>query len=556
MMKWLFESKAASDRKKEREKILKDALDSGDALEKAAKGTMHLAADVTETLQARIDDYSTQIDQTARLLSDALMLVSDNGDIQSFNPAAERMFGWRKRDVTGKKINVLFQFPKDTLVDSAFMETFVGKVNEDDEFAAVHHEEFMGLCKDNTTIYIDVGASKVTRSDKKTYYIILVRNVTHRVNNSKMIRELAERNQELLTTIDASNTGFMILQPEGSDFQISFVNEGFSRLTGFKRNAIKKMNLRDLFGTESTFWSIRRTLIEGTEGRHEFQFEIGVSQTTWFEVHITPVKKGASPVQWILVFYDTTELKKAYHDLSKTEAHFRAFSDASSESMFIHDYKKLMDWNERAHVLTGYSDAELEKMNPFDLLHPLQREEAMANQRMDGNASYETLFLTKSGEVKEVAVNSRAIEWDNAEARIAIVRDVTEFKDVETQLKTSRERYKTVIDNTIDMVICFNADMEITFSNQTFRDYFDVEVEDINGFSLLEIIPESDHKKFQDYMLAMSPDQEIRRGVHRVQRHDEIRWQDWIDRGIFDVEGNLIEIQSVARDITHLMPSQ
>lgn len=556
MMKWLFESKAAAEKKKLRADSMKAALESGEALEKAAKGTMNLAADVTETLQARIDDYSTQIDQTSRLLSDALMLVSAEGEIQSYNPAAERMFGWKKREILNKKIGLLFQFPTDTVVDAQFMEHFMGQVNADDEFSSVNYEEFMGVCKDKTTIYIDVSASKVVRSDKKTYYIILVRNVTHRVNNSKMIRELAERNQELLTTIDASNTGFMILVPDGSDFTINFVNEGFARLTGFKRGAIKKMNLRDLFGTDSTFWTIRRSLIEGVEARHEIQFEIGVSQTTSFEVHITPVKKGNAAVQWILVFYDTTELKKVYHDLSRSEAHFKAFSDASSESMIIHDYKKLMDWNERVILLTGYNATELANMSPFDLLHPLEREGQMAIQDIKSDSSYETLFMTKSGEVKEVAVNSKAIEWDNAEAQIAIVRDVTAFKDVETQLKTSRERYKTVIDNTIDLIICFNSNFEITFSNQTFRDYFDVEIEDLTGFSLLEIIPEGDHEKFTKYMLEMKPSQDIRRGVHRVQRHEEVRWQDWIDRGIFDEQGNLIEIQSVARDITHLMPSQ
>lgn len=557
MMNWLFESKKAAEQKKQRAATLKQALDSTSALETAAKGTMNLAQDVTLTLQARIDDYAAEIDSTSRLLSDALMLVSVDGNIETFNPAAEKMFGWKKREITGKKVSTIFQFDESPKIDSKFMEEFVGIVNAEDEFTTVHHEEFMGLCKDGSTIFIDVGASKFTRSDKKVYYIILVRNVTHRVNNSKMIRELAERNQELLTTIDASKTGFMILTPDGSDFQISFVNEGFARLTGFKRASIKRMNIRDLFGTESSFWSIRRTLIEGIEGRHELQFEIGASQATWFEVHITPVKKGNQPSQWILVFYDTTELKKAYHDLSRSEAHFKAFSEASSESMFIHDYKKLMDWNDRVHTLTGYTDSELENMNPFDLMHPLQRQGAIENADIHVDAmSYETLFLTKGGEVKEVAVNSRAIEWDNAEARIAIVRDVTEFKDIDSQLKTSRERYKTVIENTIDMVICFNANMEITFSNQTFRDYFDVDVEDLNGFSLLEIIPEDDQEKFKKYMLEMNPDTEIRRGVHRVQRHNEVRWQDWIDRGIFDDNGNLIEIQSVARDITHLMPSQ
>ena len=83
-----------------------------------------------------------------------------------------------------------------------------------------------------------------------------------------------------------------------------------------------------------------------------------------------------------------------------------------------------------------------------------------------------------------------------------------------------------------------------------------MDLEDINGFSLLEIIPESDHEKFQEYMLGITPDANVRRGVHRIKRHDEIRMQDWIDRGIFDEEGNLIEIQSVARDVTHLIGNQ
>ena len=556
MMKWLFESKEAAAKRTLRAETLKAALESSEALEKAAKGTLDLAADVTETLQARIDDYTTQIDQTARLLNDALMLVSPEGEIQSYNPAAESMFGWKKREVIGKKISLLFQFPKETELDVSFMESLVTQVNTNDEFTSVNYEDFMGIRKDGSIIYIDVSASKVVRSDKKVYYIMLVRDVTHQVNNSKMIRELAEHNQELLTTIDASSTGFMILNPDGSDFSISFVNEGFAKLIGFKRSAIKKMNLRDLFGTDSTFWTIRRTLLEGVEGRHEIQFDIGVSQTVVFEVHLTPVKKGPNPVQWILVFYETTELKKAYQELGKSQATFKAFSDASSESLIIHDHTRLMEWNDRVILLTGYSDSELETMNPSDLLHPLERERMLFKKNEVEDSSYETLFLTKSGEVKDVAINSKPIEWDNTEARIAIVRDVTAFKDVETQLKTSRERYKTVVDNTIDLIVCFNKNFEITFSNQTFRDYFDVEVEDINGFSLLEIIPESDHQKFIKYMLEVLPGQEIRRGVHRVKRHDEIRWQDWIDRGIFDEEGILIEVQSVIRDITHLIPSQ
>jgi len=559
MFKWL-ESRKEVERKRDRAASLQAALDSTTALENAAKGTMTLAQDVTETLQARLDDLSQQIEQISRLLSDALLLVDINGNIESFNPAAEAMFGWKKRQVLGKSIAKLFQFASEVVVDAAFMEHLMGQVNMDDELSTVHHEEFMGICQDSRKIYVDVGASKFTRSDNKSSYIILVRDVTHRVNNSKMLKDLAEKNQELLTTIDASNTGFLILENDGSDYKITFVNEGFARLTNSKRRDLKSMNLRDLLGIDKGYWTVRRTLGEEVIARHEVQLCLDNTENIWFDVHITPVFKGRNASQWILVFYDTTELKKAYQDLRKTEAHFRAFSDASSESMFIHDNTSLLDWNDRLVTLTGYNENELEKINPIDFVHPLEREGIRA--RLDGRShtslpeSYETLFLTKNGQVREVALNSRPIEWDNAGAQIVVARDVTEYKDIETQLKTSRERYKTVIDNTIDMVVCFNKEFEITFSNQTFRDYFDVEVEDINGFSLLEVVPESDHEKFTSYMLSIASGQEVRRGIHRIQRHDEIRWQDWIDRGIFDEDGSLIEIQSVARDVTHLMPSQ
>jgi PAS domain S-box-containing protein len=335
---------------------------------------------------------------------------------------------------------------------------------------------------------------------------------------------------------------------------VSFVNEGFCRITGIKRFNFTNMNLRDLLGVDAGYWVVRRTLMENIEGRHEVQLKVA-GDDIWFDVHITPVKKSGIVTRWILVFYDTSELKRAYTDLRKSESHFRAFSEASSESMFIHN-DGIVDWNERLLVLTGYDAAELGKIEPLDFIHPLERENVREKVQSETSESYETLFLTKQGSVKEVAINSRPIAWENAKAQIIVARDVTEFKDVETQLKTSRERYRTVIDNTIDMVICFNADLEITFSNQTFRDYFDVEVEDINGFSLLEIIPPEDHEKFQKYVLSMTPAKEIQRGIHRVKRHDEVRWQDWIDRAVFDAMGNLIEIQSVARDVTHLMPSQ
>lgn len=555
-MKWLFDDSKSKAKKAEREKSIKTALESSEALEEAAKGTMNLAADVTSTLQAKIDEYANQIEQTSRLLSDVLLIVDTKGIIESINPAAEDMFGWRRRSILGKDISTIFLLPEDTVLNEDFMEKFVETTKEDGTSEIVHYEEFMGIRADGTKIFIDINASKVVNSSKKTSYIVLVRNMTNKVNNTRIIKELAERNQELLTTIDASHTGFVILENSTDEPKIKFANEGFRRFVGKPQEDLVGSNLRSILGLDKGYWTIRRSLNDQLEAHHEIQLADQNGKSIWFDIHITPVLKHGKAEQWILVFYNTSELKKAHQDLRKSEAHFRAFGEASSESMFVHDYVALLDWNERLLTLTGYNEEELEKIGPLDFVHPLERESIRILIADKNHESYETLFMTKEGEVREVAVNSRPISWENTEARIVVARDVTEFKDVETQLKKSRERYRTVIDNTIDMIVCFNKNLEITFTNQTFRDYYDVEIDDLIGFSLLEIVPETDHKKFKDYVLGITADNTVRRGIHRILRHNEIRWQDWIDRGIFNEDGDLIEIQSVARDITHLMPSQ
>lgn len=558
MFKWLLENKSKKTQKEDRAESVKNALESQQNLEEAAKGTMILAKDVTVTLQAKIEDYAAQIDQTSRLLSDALFLVDSNGTIESFNPAAEDIFGWSKRDILGQSIKRLFKFEKnDVIITSAFLDDLLGRVNDDSVSTfSVHYETFMGVCFDGMEIYIDVGASKLARSDGKVYYLILVRDVTHRVNNAKTMEMLAQRNQELVVAMNSSHTGFAILEADDGDFKIKFVNSGLEKMTSINRKLLLDMQLRHLIEIDKGYWSVCRTLNDHEEGRHEIQLTTRNGTYQWCDVHITPVKTDGQVCQWILVFYDTTELKKAYDEVRKSEAHFRAFGEASSEAMLIHGDNAIIDWNDRLVLLTGYDESEIEHINPLDFIHPLEREKVRKRLADNDVESYETLFITKRGEVLEVAVNSRPVEWENAAARIAVMRDVTAFKDVDNQLRSSRERYKTVIDNTIDLICCFDSNFKITFTNQTFRDYFEVEIEELVGFSLLEVIPESDHEKFTSYMTSITPETEIRRGVHRVVRDGEIRWQDWIDRGIFDNDGNLIEIQSVARDITHLIPSQ
>lgn len=528
------------------------------ALKDAAVGTMTLAQDVTEVLQARIDEYAKQIQNTANMISDALMLVRADGTIESFNHGAELIFGHTKSYIIGRHIRELFQF-EDHNSELEINEQFVLDVNHDKPGRTIQYEDFRGVTRDGCHLFIDVSATRQKRSDGRIYYLILVRDVTKRVEEARQFLNLAEYNERLLTAVNSSQIGIVITDANPNkltDYKVIFVNTGFTILSGYSREDIIGQNMRHLLGSESVnenYWLLRRNMAAGRAANAEVCLYDKKGDSFWVDVHLTPVYRDGAVKNWIVVFHDLTELKATYEVLRKSEQHFRAFGETTSEAMFIHSDDKILDWNRNLSSLTGYNEAEISVMSPLDFLHPLEREAVMTIIAEQESREYETLYMTKTGDVKEIAVKSQVIDWDSDTARIAVVRDITSYKDVEEMLKCSRERYRTIVDNTIDLVCCFDADFRITFVNYTFRDYFNIEDQSHEGLNLLDFMPEKDAEAFRRYIATISAHEPVKRAIHRVKHEDDIRFMDWIDRAIYDDDGNFIEYQSVGRDVTSLV---
>ena len=542
-------------------KALSDKMDlATQALKNAAVDTVNLAQDVTSALQARIDEYASQIQNTANMISDALMLVKADGTIESFNNGAERMFGYTKSYIVGRHIRELFKY-EDSTSEFEINDQFVFDVNTEKPGRAIHYEAFRGVTRDGCHLFIDVSATRQKRSDGRVYYLVLVRDVTKRVENERQMINLADNNERLLTAVNTSQIGIVITDANEenlTDYRVVFVNTGFTTLSGYSRDDLLGQNMRHLLGTDSideNYWGVRRNMGQGRAANAEICLYRKNGEAFWVDVQLTPVYKDGVVKNWIIVFHDLTELKATYEVLRKSEQHFRAFGETSSEAMLIHSNDRILDWNRNLTSLTGYNEAEINGMSPLDFLHPLERENVMAIIAQEESREYETLFMTKTGDVKEVAVNSQMIEWEADTARIAVVRDITSYKDVEEMLKCSRERYRTIVDNTIDLVCCFDQDFRITFVNYTFRDYFDIEDEDFDTqtLNILDFMPEKDAASFRRYIETISQYEPVKRAIHRVKHTDGIRHMDWIDRAIYDDNGNFIEYQSVGRDVTSLI---
>ncbi|MFN3690977.1 MAG: PAS domain-containing protein, partial [Fimbriimonadales bacterium] len=97
----------------------------------------------------------------------------------------------------------------------------------------------------------------------------------------------------------------------------------------------------------------------------------------------------------------------------------------------------------------------------------------------------------------------------------------------------------------------WRPDGVLTFVNSAYCRYFNKSPEELLGKNFMPLIPEADRPLVEQAIATLSPENPIVSYTHRVYAPDgSIRWTEWTDHAIYDSRGNLIEIQSVGRDIT------
>ena len=134
-----------------------------------------------------------------------------------------------------------------------------------------------------------------------------------------------------------------------------------------------------------------------------------------------------------------TELKQAQEALKEWETKFRALTEAATCAIYICQGQKTCYVNPAATAISGYTQAELLKMNFLNIVHPdfqeIVRARGLARQQGESVPErYEVKFITKSGEERWAEINATLIEFKGRPAKLGITFDITEYKQNESAL--------------------------------------------------------------------------------------------------------------------------
>ncbi|MEM9008512.1 MAG: PAS domain S-box protein, partial [Cyanobacteria bacterium P01_F01_bin.86] len=150
----------------------------------------------------------------------------------------------------------------------------------------------------------------------------------------------------------------------------------------------------------------------------------------------------------------------------------------------------------------------------------------------------------------------RVIKSGEDEA-LLMIRDISDRKQAEAKLRASRAFYRTIVTDQTELICRFLPDGTLSFVNDAYCNYFQKTPQELIGSNFLHLMPPEERAIVLQKLQSLSVAKPVSTYEHQVMSpNGGLCWQQWTDRALFDPEGNLLEFQSVGRDVTPLKETE
>lgn len=157
-----------------------------------------------------------------------------------------------------------------------------------------------------------------------------------------------------------------------------------------------------------------------------------------FSVTAYPILEDGAASGCVAVYHDVSEQRRAEMELESSEERLRVLSEASFEGVAITKSGTILDTNENFASWLGREPHEL--LGTEHLSHFAPEDRALAERESSqSNCHYEAHMLRRGGERFPVEVRDRNLTFRGQTVRITVVRDITERRRAETELKQQAE---------------------------------------------------------------------------------------------------------------------
>jgi PAS domain S-box-containing protein len=284
----------------------------------------------------------------------------------------------------------------------------------------------------------------------KKVALSVARDVTEREKAEKSLKESEERLKDLF---DNATDLIQMVKPDGS---FMYVNKSWKDALGYSDDEIEKLTVFDIIYPDhlEQCQSIFQAVMQG---QRVDKVETGFMTKNGDEIILegsvnAKVDAEDNVIYSRAIFRDITERKKSEREIQR----LASIVESSEDSIVGYNLEGIiLNWNDGAERVYGYSADEIRGKHVSDLMNPSQWEENLQNiekiKRGESVSHFETSRLRKDGSEIDVSITLSPIK--DVDGKIVgistITRDITEAKKAEEALKASEEKYRRIVEKFI-----------------------------------------------------------------------------------------------------------
>jgi PAS domain S-box-containing protein len=369
---------------------------------------------------------------------DAILSKSLDGTILSWNPAAERLFGYPAEEAVGRRIDLII--PRELLAEE---ERILGKLRAGEH---IDHFETVRVAKDGQRLNISLSVAPVRNAaDQVVGASTIARDMTERRRTEEALRASEERYRAL---VESQAEMLCRFRPDGT---ILYANPAYAHSLDTTPEALMSGNFWD-FIPESDRKDVRgmldRMTPQSPEIRIENRFDTadGERWILWTNRAMAFDASGRL-TEAQSTGIDITERRRAEEALRESERRFKDLANNIDQFAWTCDELGQVTWyNRRWHEYTGTDLDSMAGDGWRAVHHPdhVERVESSLLRAVQGEEPWEETFPLRGKDGQYRWFLSRAVPIRDDDGRVirwfGTNTDITELRELTQALRAADRR--------------------------------------------------------------------------------------------------------------------